>query len=146
VRSRVIKPQYVTVHPLRDQSAQIDAFGDAPLVTSGGGPARESSFRVKMQIEWGSTSNYAEAVPGRQSSYTAEALVLKRHIPPSANGWEPEGGDLLILVSGRHLFVGGVELDFPRRVSKNHPDGGWDGWRLRLMDRRPSQSAATSYE
>lgn len=146
MRAKLRNPQMVLVRPLKDQAGRADAFGDAPLTASGGGQPREQSFRVKMQIEWGGATNFGPAVPGRQTNYTAEALVVKRHIPLAHRDWAPEGGDILELASGRKLYVDGVEMAFPRRISKNHPDGGWDGWRLRLMDRSPSESAATSYE
>lgn len=146
MRARILNKQMVTVRPLAAQDAQVDAFGDAPVVASGGSP-RGASFDMPMQIMYGRQVSYGSGVPGRTNETTVDAVVLRRDVPPAGTGWVPQGGDMVVLNDGASLFVDGVEEAFPTRVlSFNRLRGGSDGWRLRLVDRLPEQSAASKYE
>ncbi len=141
-RPRLVKPQMVTIRPL--DSKQGDEFGDAPVVASDN---RKVSFTMRVQVTWSRGSIFRAGSPGKDRSLVAVATMLKRNIPPSApSGWEPTVNDLVELASGRKLFIDDIQPAFPRRISLSHPLGGFDGWRVFLVDMHPTMAAATEYE
>jgi hypothetical protein len=140
LRDRIHRPQWVTVRPLNPDDG--DVFGDAPVVAP---DDRDGSFRMKMQISWNVRTVGEFGSPGRTDDMSATALVRKRDIPPTVT-WVPGSDDLIELVGGDKLFVAKAEPAMPRRVSIRRPDGGWDGWRLALVDRQPVRQGAIEYE
>lgn len=136
MRGRLVKPQTVTVRPMVEQVT--DVLGDVSAVPS----SRSTSLVLPMQVTWTNSAEGGPGYPGRTSSFTAIGMALKRDI----GEWTPKAGDLVVMPDGRSLFVHNTQPAFPRARRIGVGDsGGFDGWRLGLMDRLPTQDAAANY-
>jgi hypothetical protein len=142
MRDRHLRYQFVTVRRLRPRV--VDSLGDAPIVMPDN---RYNGFKMKMSVTWTSRKMAEPGDVGRDEDKTALAVIRNRDVPPTVEGgYRPATNDIVELVSGEKLFVMDAQPAFPRRRSIGSPDGGWDGWRLTLVDRQPTLSAATEYE
>ena len=143
MRARLNRPLIAIVHPLNPQEA--DNFGDAPILVS---QTRKAGFRLKMQVSHSFGLNFEPEGPGgRSQDVRIIALIRKRDVPPDApDGWSPDTNDLFELADDYQLFLQDVQPAYPRRVSIRSPRGGYDGWRVTLVDRKPNMAPASEYE
>lgn len=135
MRPRLIKPQIVTVRPVKAVAG--DRMGDASLLTS---KLRDPPITgVRMQVSH--TSGIVRVGgPGKDQDLRAIAMVIDKW------GWTPRINDLIELASGVKLFVADVQPAWPKDISLTSPSGGFYGWRLNLVSRSPEVNPATRYD